>query len=126
MVDVTDHMATSQRPRLHESWITALEGRVTADLMLGRHHELVAELTGLVTEHPLRERLRAQLMTALYQQGRAVLAEEYGVDPGPVLKTTYQAMLTGDLRLSGEPTAPVAAHGTRVCSRPRVAARGTR
>ncbi|MEU7937332.1 AfsR/SARP family transcriptional regulator [Microbispora bryophytorum] len=116
LVDVTDHMAATERPRLEEARLRVLEGRVAADLMLGRHHDLVAELTWLVAEQPLRERLRAQLMTALYrcdrqadaiatyQEGRHVLADGYGVDPGPVLSATYQAILTGNLRLPASET----------------------
>ena len=136
MADVTDHLALSERPLLDEARITALEGRVAADLVLGRHPALIAELTGLVAEQPLRERLRAQLMTALYRcdrqadaiaiyhEGRCVLAEEYGVDPGPVLSATYQAMLTGDLRFSQSPVTPDGtAGGVRACRRVVTASR---
>ena len=56
--------------RLEELRPTALEDRIEADLQLGRHAELVGELRGLVRAEPLRERLRAQLMLALYRSGR--------------------------------------------------------
>ena len=56
--------------RLEELRLAALEKRVEAELALGRHASLVAELSALVDEHPLRERLRAQLMLALYRAGR--------------------------------------------------------
>ena len=56
--------------RLDELRVTALEDRIEADLALGRHHELVPELEPLVTEHQFRERLRGQLMLALYRCGR--------------------------------------------------------
>jgi DNA-binding SARP family transcriptional activator len=56
--------------RLDELRLSALEERIEADLRLGRHAELVAELEPLVREHPLRERLRGQLMLALYRSGR--------------------------------------------------------
>jgi DNA-binding SARP family transcriptional activator len=56
--------------RLDELRLVALEGRIEADLALGRHTELVAELEALVGEHPLREGLRGQLMLALYRSGR--------------------------------------------------------
>src|SRR5215217_2605278 len=56
--------------RLDEIHLSALEGRVDADLAVGRHAEVVGELEQLVAEHPLRERFRAQLMVALYRSGR--------------------------------------------------------
>ncbi|MFJ9178103.1 BTAD domain-containing putative transcriptional regulator [Streptomyces sp. NPDC102360] len=109
--NVTEQLARAECPRLEELRTTALENRIQADLALGRHQQLIAELTGLVTAFPLRERLRGQLMTALfrcgrqadalyvYHQGREVLAEELGVDPGSALNHTYRAVLTGDLEL---------------------------
>ncbi len=84
--------------RLEESRFTAIEDRIEADLLLGRHAELIGELEALVQEHPLRERLWAQLMTALYRAGRqadalrayqrarTILAEQLGIDPGPELR----------------------------------------
>ena len=84
--------------RLEELRLAALEKRVEADLALGRHAALIAELRSLTDEHPLRERLRAQLMLALYragrqaealaeyQAGRRVLVEELGIEPGPDLQ----------------------------------------
>ena len=86
----------------------AVEERVEADLRLGRHAELVAELEGLVREHPLRERLRAQHMLALYRSGRQAdalesflqarrsLVEELGLEPGRELRELEQAILTQD------------------------------
>ena len=62
--------------RLKELQIAAIEDRIEADLALGRHHELVAELERLVLEHPLREALRGQLMLALYRAGRQARALE--------------------------------------------------
>jgi DNA-binding SARP family transcriptional activator len=108
LVNVTDHLADAELPWLTEARTAALESRLEADLHLGRHAEVVAELTALVAEHPIRERLRAQLMTALYrcdrqgdalavfQQGRKVLTEELGVDPGPLLSEAHHAILVGD------------------------------
>jgi predicted ATPase/DNA-binding SARP family transcriptional activator len=91
--------------RLEESRMVALERRIDADLALGRHHGLVPELEALVRANPLREGLRGQLMVALYRagrqagalavyrQGRAVLAEELGIDPGPALQALEVAVL---------------------------------
>ncbi|MEU8387326.1 AfsR/SARP family transcriptional regulator [Micromonospora sp. NPDC048842] len=107
--NVTEHMAAVELPRLEELRTAAVENRVEADLMLGRHRELVAELTGLVADHPLRERMRAQLMTALcrngrqaealqiFHEGRRRLADELGVDPGAHITRTYQAVLNSEL-----------------------------
>src|SRR5207248_3186142 len=55
---------------LEELRLAAIEDRIDADLALGRHTELVAEIEGLVASHPFRERLRGQLMVALYRGGR--------------------------------------------------------
>jgi DNA-binding SARP family transcriptional activator/streptogramin lyase len=97
-----------ERVRLEELRLSAVEERVDADLALGRHPELVAELHALVSGHPLRERLRAQLMLALYrsgrqaealdvyQQGRRLLAEELGLEPGEGLKRLEHAILEHD------------------------------
>jgi DNA-binding SARP family transcriptional activator len=105
LANVTQPLADSDARRLEEARMAVLEKRVEADLALGRHRHLVAELTGLVAEHPLHERLRAQLMMALhrcdrqadalavYQNGRRVLIDELGVYPGQVLTETYQAIL---------------------------------
>ena len=80
--------------RLEESRLAALEGRIDADLDAGRHAAIVGELEQLAEEHPLRERLRAQLMLALYRSGRQAealevyrrtrerLADELGLEPG--------------------------------------------
>ncbi|WP_031076362.1 AfsR/SARP family transcriptional regulator [Streptomyces sp. NRRL WC-3742] len=109
LTGTTEHLTDRERPRLEELRLAALEHRLDADLELGRHDELVAELTSLVAEHPVRERLRGQLMTALhrcgrqadalgvYEHGRQLLAEELGVDPGPGLQGLHGAILREDL-----------------------------
>jgi DNA-binding SARP family transcriptional activator len=91
--------------RLEELRLDALEARIDADLDLGAGGELVGELESLVVQFPLRERLRAQLMLALYRAGRQadaiqayhdarrVLVEELGVEPGPALKQVYTSIL---------------------------------
>jgi DNA-binding SARP family transcriptional activator/DNA polymerase III delta prime subunit len=101
--------------RLAEQRLDALHRRVEADLALGRHAELVAELRTLTDQHPLREQFWVQLMTALYRSGRqadaleayqrasGLLAEELGVDPGPGLRELRQAILTSDPALAAPP-----------------------
>ena len=104
--------------RIEELRVGALEQRIDADLEAGRHGELVAELVNLVTAHPLREHLRAQLMVALYrcgrqnealdtyQRGRRQLATELGIDPGPELQQLERQILAHDPSLA--PTAVAA------------------
>jgi DNA-binding SARP family transcriptional activator len=94
--------------RLEEMRLAAVEQRVEADLALGRHAELVAELEALVSREPLRERLRCQLMLALYRSGRQAealeayraarrdLSEELGLEPGEELRRLEQAILRQD------------------------------
>lgn len=102
---------------LEELRLTTIEERVDADLVLGRHAAAVGELEGLVSDHPFRERLRAQLMLALYragrqadalhvyQAGRRALVEELGLEPGPTLVDLERAILNQDpaLESSTEP-----------------------
>ncbi|WP_254707719.1 AfsR/SARP family transcriptional regulator [Streptomyces lunaelactis] len=119
LANVTEQLADAEAPRLVESRLTTLENRIDADLERGTHQQLVAELTGLVREFPLRERLRGQLMTALagtgrkgeaprlYEQGRRLLVEELGVDPGETLNAVYQSVL--DDRVRGADTRTAAA-----------------
>jgi predicted ATPase/DNA-binding SARP family transcriptional activator len=94
--------------RIEEIRLAALELRIDADLALGRHDELVGELEALVAEHPLRERLRAYLMTALYRSGRQAealeayqdarraLVDELGIEPSPELHALESAILNQD------------------------------
>ncbi|MCK2221474.1 tetratricopeptide repeat protein [Actinomadura sp. ATCC 31491] len=103
---------------LEELRLAAVEDRVQADLDLGRHRELAGELRGLIAAHPLRERLRAQLMRALYGSGRQAealtvydearktLGEELGVEPGAELAAAHLAVLRADPAL-GAPAPPV-------------------
>lgn len=97
--------AENERARLDELRLAALEDRVDADLTLGRGDAIVAELTAAVAGQPLRERLRAQLMLALrqagrqadalecYQEGRRVLLDELGLEPGPALRGAHEQVL---------------------------------
>ena len=75
-----DDFAQGEIARLEERRLVALERRVDADLALGRHQEVAGELAALVKQHPLRERLRAQLMVALYRSGRQAEALEAFAD----------------------------------------------
>jgi DNA-binding SARP family transcriptional activator len=109
--------ALAESLRLQELRVSALENRIDADLALGRNDALVAQLETLVTTHPYRERLRAQLMLALYRSGRQVqaleayrktrrhLAEELGLEPGEALRRLQKAILGQDPLLDlAEPT----------------------
>jgi DNA-binding SARP family transcriptional activator/ABC-type transport system substrate-binding protein/DNA-binding beta-propeller fold protein YncE len=94
--------------RFEEQRVAALEDRIEADLALGRHASLIAELEALSASHPLRERLRGQLMLALYRSGRQSealeayretrqhLMNELGIDPNPALRQLEQAILRQD------------------------------
>ncbi|HET8811607.1 MAG TPA: AfsR/SARP family transcriptional regulator, partial [Gaiella sp.] len=91
--------------RLEELRVLALERRIEADLALGRHADVVAELEELIVEHPLRERPRGLLMTALYRSGRqadalgayrnarVVLVDELGIEPSGWLTALHAAIL---------------------------------
>jgi predicted ATPase/DNA-binding SARP family transcriptional activator len=128
-----EDFAQAEIRRLQELRVTALELRVEADLALGRHAELVAELEGLVVEHPTRERLAGQLMLALYRCGRQadaleiyqrtrmLLAAELGLEPGPALQELQAAVLDHSASLASaanhgapRPTVGVSERGDRL------------
>ena len=100
--------------RLEEIRLAAVELRIDADLALGHHDELVGELEELVAEHPLRERLRGYLMTALYRSGRQAealeayqdarraLVDELGIEPSPALQQLERSILRQDPALGDE------------------------
>src|SRR3954469_2627561 len=108
--------------RLEELRLAALEERIDADLQLGRHAPLAAELEGLVAEQPLRERLRGQQMLALYRSGRQAealeayratrqaLVDSFGIEPGAALQALERAILTHDpsLETAAAPVPPPA------------------
>ena len=116
--------------RLEELRASALELRIEAELALGRHARLIGELQELVGRHPLRERLWAQLMTALYLDGRQAdalaayrsarerLIDEIGIEPGPELRRLERRILAQDPALAAEdaPTAPPARAALAVCT----------
>lgn len=107
----SEPFARAERLRLEEERLEALEQRIDAELALGRHAALVGELEALVAGQPLRERLRGQLMLALYRcgreaealavygEGRARLVAELGIEPGRALQRLQQAILGQDLSL---------------------------
>jgi len=118
--------------QLEELHLDAVEDRVEADLGVGRARELVGELRDLVARHPLRERLRGQLMLALYRSGRQAealeayqefrrtLSEQLGLDPGPAIQQLELAILARDPELNpsppraGAPGAPLVTSQTPV------------
>jgi predicted ATPase/DNA-binding SARP family transcriptional activator len=117
LADLPDASALEgERARLEGMRLTVLEDRVEADLAVGRHAALAAELERLVAEHPFRERLWGQLMVALYRAGRQaealqafrrareILGEELGLEPSPWLTRLQEQVLLHDPAL-GQPQA---------------------
>ena len=112
--------AQAEIARLEELRLSAVEERLDADLALGRHADVTAELEGLVADNPMRERLRGQFMLALYRSGRqaqalevyragrAMLVEELGIEPGPALRQLERAVLEHDCALDPPPLTPPA------------------
>ena len=107
-----DEFAQREIARLEELRVEAIEERMAAELACGRDADLVGELGVLVAEHPLRERLRGQLMLALYRTGRQaealetmrtgrrLLVDELGIEPGPELRRLERMILAHDPELS--------------------------
>ena len=112
--------AQAEIARLEELRLACLEERIEADLALGSAGALIAQLRRLVSEYPVRERLRGQLMLALYRDSRqaealevyrefrSVLQEELGLDTSPLLRELEAAILRQDPVLSPAPTAAAA------------------
>jgi DNA-binding SARP family transcriptional activator len=94
--------------RLREARLNVLDCRIEADLRLGRHHEMLGELSAVTAQHPTHEGLVAHLMLALYRAGRrcealeayqrlrASLAEKRGLEPAPALRRLHRSMLSAD------------------------------
>ena len=113
LLDLASHpFARDEGARLDELRLACLETRLDAELRLGRHADALAELERLVAEHPLRERLRALLVLALYRSGRQadalachadgrrVLVDELGLEPGPELRDLQARILAHDPSLA--------------------------
>jgi DNA-binding SARP family transcriptional activator len=123
---VQDGFARGEAGRLDELRLAALEDRLEAELALWRHAQIVGELEALVVEHPLRERLRAQWMLALYRSGRQPealaayrdlrkrLADELGIEPSQPLRDLERAILRQDPRLDETAEADADARGRTV------------
>jgi YVTN family beta-propeller protein len=140
LADLADYAFTRpEAARLEDLRLAAAEARIDADLALGRHDALTAELEQLAAEHPVRERLHGQLMLALYRCGRQadalaaygrvrdLLAGELGIDPGEPLQRLHASILAHDQALDwdGDRHAPAGAHpaDTPVPSLPRGSSR---
>jgi DNA-binding SARP family transcriptional activator/tetratricopeptide (TPR) repeat protein len=125
----SDTLADREGPRLAELRLQATEARIEADLHVGRHADVIVEVRQLAAAEPLRERLHALLMTALYLDGqqagalaayqgaRQILVEELGAEPGAELQRLHQQLLAGGPVLAGRAapgpgeTAPAGATG---------------
>lgn len=118
-----ERFALADIERLDGLRLAALSERIEADLQLGKHGALIGELEGLVTRHPLQERLRGQLMLALYRSGRQaealrvyqatrrVLVDELGIEPSQELQQLEHAILVHDPALEPPAIARTAAAG---------------
>jgi YVTN family beta-propeller protein len=126
LADLADYaFSRPEAARLEELRLAALEARIDADLALGRHDTLTAELEHLVAEHPLRERLHGQLMLALYrcgrqaealaayQRARDLLADQLGIDPGEPLQRLHLSVLAHDPALDWNESHRAPAKGPR-------------
>jgi DNA-binding SARP family transcriptional activator len=120
---LADIPALAEDPRireLEEAHLRALQGRIEAELNLGRHHELLDELRALTETHPRHEAFRSQLMLALHRAGqsgdattayeayRESLLDELGLEPGAELRELHEAVSRADpaLLLAPKPNAP--------------------
>jgi DNA-binding SARP family transcriptional activator len=122
LAEFSEPFAAAAAAHLDELRLLAVEDRVDADLTLGRHRDVAGELQALVASHPLRERPRRQLMLALYRQGRhaealaafqelrAVLRDELGIDPSASLAELQYRILNQDPTLDHASPGPAPSH----------------
>jgi DNA-binding SARP family transcriptional activator/pimeloyl-ACP methyl ester carboxylesterase len=115
LAEFAEPFAATEAAHLEERGRVCLEDRIDAELALGRHGDLAGELEALVSRQPLRERLRGQLMLALYRSGRqadalaayrefrAVLAEQLGIEPSARIRELEGRILRQDPTLDGAP-----------------------
>jgi WD40 repeat protein/DNA-binding SARP family transcriptional activator len=116
LADLADEpFATTEIPRLEGMRETAAELAIDADLASGRHQEVIGEIDALLARSPLRERLHAQRMLALYrcgrqaealesyQRARRILVDEIGIEPGTELRQLHEAILRQDPALDVKP-----------------------
>ncbi len=121
LADVADErFAQPEIARLDDLRLTALSERIEADVAAGRHAEVAGELEALVQQYPLRERLRGQLMLALYRAGRQAdalaayrdahqaLVEGLGIEPSPDLRALEAAILRQEVPEPAATPAPPA------------------
>jgi len=118
LAEFSEPFAAAEAAHLAEMRLACLEERIDADLDLGAHDTVVGELEALVARHPYRERLRVQLLLALYRAGRQpealaayrayrrTLADELGLDPSRRVRDLEQAILRQDPALLGAAPAP--------------------
>ncbi|MEV6588450.1 BTAD domain-containing putative transcriptional regulator [Streptomyces acidicola] len=113
LADLAEHgVAWPELTALGQLRLDVMEDRFEAELLCGRHQAVLGELSSLVTEQPLRERLCRQLMLALYRCGRQAealsvftrvrraLVEDYGLEPSRELQLLQQSILTHDPALA--------------------------
>ncbi len=116
----------AEAARLDERRLVVFEDRVAIELDLGRHAELAGKLGSAIAQNPYRERLRGQLMLALYRDGRQaealeayrqtreLLVAEFGVEPNAQLQQLHQAILRGDPALPQAPAAELSTGRMRI------------
>lgn len=131
LAEFSEPFAEAERIHLEELRLTCLEDRIEADLALGRHDDVVAEVTALVAEHPFRERPHRHLILGLYRAGRQAealeayerfrraLDQQLGIEPSPELKGIQRKILNHDSSLE------LGSHGAAAEAPPRLLARGS-